>query len=101
MTDQKFLQDIRKNTITLIQTVKDTEIEYKATNLTKTKCPMCKEPMLLVKGKKGKLTEDQETFFQSWKGAVQVFRDVEDVINFFAPSGLLANEPMLDFSDIK
>ncbi|MBP7022012.1 MAG: DNA topoisomerase III [Planctomycetes bacterium] len=51
--DQKFLQDIRKNTITLIQTVKDTEIEYKATNLTKTKCPMCKEPMLLVKGKKG------------------------------------------------
>lgn len=54
-----------------------------------------------VKGKKGKLTEDQETFFQSWKGAVQVFRDVDDVINFFAPSGLLADTPMLDFSDIK
>ena len=54
-----------------------------------------------VKGKKGKLTEDQETFFQSWKGAVQVFRDVEDVINFFAPSGLLADMPILDFSDIK
>ena len=54
-----------------------------------------------VKGEKGKLTEDQETFFQSWKGAVQVFRDVDDVINFFAPSGLLADMPILDFSDIK
>ena len=40
-----------------------------------------------VKGKKGKLTEDQETFFQTWKGQTMVFRNTEEIIEFFKLPG--------------
>ena len=40
-----------------------------------------------VKGEKGKLTPDQETFFQTWRGQTMVFRCTEEVIEFFKLPG--------------
>ena len=57
--------------------------------------------LIEVKNGNGKLTEDQQKFFNLWKGQVMIVRDAEDVINFFAPRGQLANQPLLDFSNIK
>ena len=37
-----------------------------------------------VKSEKGKLTEDQEKFFNLWHGAVMIFRSAEEAIEFFA-----------------
>lgn len=36
-----------------------------------------------VKSEKGKLTPDQEIFFQTWKGQTMVFRNAEEIIEFF------------------
>ena len=57
--------------------------------------------LIEVKNGNGKLTEDQQKFFNLWKGQVMIVRDAEDVINFFAPRGQLDNQPLLDFSNIK
>ena len=40
-----------------------------------------------VKGEKGKLTPDQEIFFETWRGQTMVFRCVEEVIEFFKLPG--------------
>lgn len=40
-----------------------------------------------VKSEKGKLTPDQETFFQTWKGQTMVFKSSEEVIEFFKLPG--------------
>lgn len=53
-----------------------------------------------VKNGNGCLTEDQQKFFNLWRGQVMVIRDTEDITNFFAPRGQLANAPLLDFSGI-
>ncbi|UCH94866.1 MAG: DNA topoisomerase III, partial [Candidatus Aminicenantes bacterium] len=53
--NQGFMEDIRKNAVTLVNSIKADTSEYKADNLTKTRCPLCGSFMLLVKGKKGRM----------------------------------------------
>ncbi|MGD2092666.1 MAG: DNA topoisomerase III [Candidatus Aminicenantes bacterium] len=54
-SNKTFMEDIRKNTVALVKSIKADTSEYKADNLTKNRCPMCGSFMLLVKGKKEKL----------------------------------------------
>ncbi|MHC1745749.1 MAG: DNA topoisomerase III [Negativicutes bacterium] len=50
-----FIAQIREYTIDLVkETIADTTI-YKADNISKVKCPLCKKFMLLVNGKRGKM----------------------------------------------
>jgi len=53
--NRKFVADIRVNAKELVDSVKKDTAVYKADNITKTKCPMCGNFMLMVKGKKGNL----------------------------------------------
>lgn len=50
-SNKGFMEDIRKNTVVLVKSVKEDTSEYKADNLTKNRCPMCGSFMLLVKKK--------------------------------------------------
>jgi DNA topoisomerase III len=52
---QTFMTDIRENAVKLVENVKADTSEYKHDNLTKTRCPMCNNFMLAVKGKDGKM----------------------------------------------
>jgi len=54
-SNKSFMEDIRKNTVVLVKSVKEDTSEYKADNLTKNRCPMCGSFMLLVKGKKERM----------------------------------------------
>lgn len=53
--DHRFMADIRKNAIALVNTVKADTATYKADNLTKHKCEMCNSFMLSVKIKNRKV----------------------------------------------
>ncbi|MCK5059105.1 MAG: DNA topoisomerase III, partial [Candidatus Aminicenantes bacterium] len=53
--NRKFIADIRVNAKELVDSVKKDTSVYKADNITKTKCPMCSNFMLMVKGKKGNM----------------------------------------------
>jgi DNA topoisomerase-3 len=53
--DRKFIADIRENAQELVNSVKNNTTVYKAENITKTKCPMCGNFMLMVKGNKGNM----------------------------------------------
>lgn len=52
---RKFMEDIRKNSHLLVNSVKTDDSQFKHDNLTKIKCPMCSSFMLSVKGKDGKM----------------------------------------------
>lgn len=67
----KFMEDIRKNSHVLVNSVKADESQFKHDNLTKTKCPMCSSFMLSVKGKDGKmlLCSDRKCGHQQEEGA--------------------------------
>ncbi|MGE5341197.1 MAG: DNA topoisomerase III [Candidatus Omnitrophota bacterium] len=52
---RKFMDDIRTNAVTLVDSVKDDTSQFKHDNLTKTKCPACNSFMLSVKGKEGNM----------------------------------------------
>ncbi len=54
-SNYKFIEDIRRNTVELVETVKQDTSTYKAENLSNTPCPMCGKLMLSVKGQKGKM----------------------------------------------
>jgi len=51
----EFINGIRQSAREMVQGVRDDSSEYKATNVTKSKCPSCGKNMLLVNGKKGKM----------------------------------------------
>ena len=51
----RFMEDIRKNAVELVDSVKADSTQYRHDNLTKTKCPMCGSFMLAVKGKEGSM----------------------------------------------
>ena len=51
----RFISDIREDTVELVKRVSLDDSTYKADNITKTKCPMCGKYMLLVNGKRGKM----------------------------------------------
>lgn len=57
---QAFIQDIRRNTVVLVHNVAVAEAVFKADNISKAKCPQCGKPMLLVKGKRGKMLVCQD-----------------------------------------
>lgn len=77
--DQVFLSDIRQDAKNLVHAIQNSEATYEATNLTKTRCPVCKQYMLLVNGKRGKdflcsdrncgyrMPEKEEDFFSGKK----------------------------------
>ena len=52
---RKFIEEIKKYTVSLVENVKESQQQYKHDNLTGTKCPVCGKPMLKVNGKKGKM----------------------------------------------
>ncbi|MCK4765231.1 MAG: DNA topoisomerase III [Candidatus Aminicenantes bacterium] len=54
-SDKNFIADIRRNAKELVDSVKTDTSVYKAENITKTKCPMCNNFMLMVKGQKGNM----------------------------------------------
>jgi DNA topoisomerase-3 len=54
-SSQKFMDDIRKNAVVLVDSVKTDTSKYKHDNLTKVRCPMCNSFMLAVKAKEGKM----------------------------------------------
>ncbi|GAK60524.1 DNA topoisomerase [Candidatus Vecturithrix granuli] len=49
----RFMADIRQNTIKLVQSIRESTATYSPANTSQTKCPMCGKPMLAVKAKKG------------------------------------------------
>ena len=49
---EKFNEEIKKNTIELIESVKSSEVTFKLDNITREKCPLCGKYMLKVKDKK-------------------------------------------------
>lgn len=51
----EFMVAIRQNAREMVRGVKDDSSEYKATNISKSKCPSCGKNMLLVNGKRGKM----------------------------------------------
>ncbi|MDD4171423.1 MAG: DNA topoisomerase III [Syntrophomonas sp.] len=51
----EFIKDIRQNAREMVQGVKNDDTAYKATNVTKSKCPACGKNMLIVNGKRGKM----------------------------------------------
>lgn len=54
-SDKKFIADIRVNAKELVDAIRQDAAVYKADNITKTKCPMCQQFMLMVKGKQGNM----------------------------------------------
>ncbi len=50
-----FIADIRKDTVALVQGVRNTTATYKPDNVTKNRCPQCGRYMLLINGKRGKM----------------------------------------------
>jgi DNA topoisomerase-3 len=52
---EQFISSIRQNAREMVQEVRTDEAEYKADNVTKSKCPACGKYMLIVKGKRGKM----------------------------------------------
>jgi DNA topoisomerase-3 len=54
-SNKDFMEDIRKNTVVLVKSVKEDTSEYKVDNLTKNRCPLCGSFMLSVKGKKERM----------------------------------------------
>lgn len=52
---EQFINRIRQNAQEMVQKVRTDETEYKATNVSKSKCPACGKYMLIVKGKRGKM----------------------------------------------
>jgi len=54
-SNKGFMEDIRKNTVVLVKSIKEDTSEYKADNLTKNRCPLCGSFMLSVKGKKERM----------------------------------------------
>ena len=52
---RKFIEEIKKYTVSLVENVKESQQQYKHDNLTGTKCLVCGKPMLKVNGKKGKM----------------------------------------------
>lgn len=51
---------IREDAKQMVQTVSQSDSEYKPTNVSKTKCPACGKNMLLVNGRKGKMLVCQD-----------------------------------------
>lgn len=51
----QFINDIRKEAAEMVAKVKDDAGVYKADNVSKTKCPRCGRPMLIVNGKRGRM----------------------------------------------
>lgn len=49
-----FMVGIRNNTVEMVKAVREDVAVFKADNISKTKCPACGKPMLLVNGKRGK-----------------------------------------------
>ena len=45
-----------------------------------------KNYLVEIKNGNGKVTEDQQRFFNLWKGSVMIMRTVDDVTNFFGKS---------------
>ncbi len=52
---EQFIAGIRQSAREMVQAIRTDEAEYKATNISKTKCPACGKYMLIVKGKRGKM----------------------------------------------
>jgi DNA topoisomerase-3 len=52
---REFIADIRSSALEMVQKVIADEASYKATNVSRSKCPSCGKNMLLVNGKKGKM----------------------------------------------
>lgn len=52
-SSKAFMEDIRKNTISLVQAVKVSTSTFEADNISKTKCPLCSQFMLTMNSKKG------------------------------------------------
>lgn len=52
---QEFINGIRANSKEMITGVLQDDTEYKPSNISKSKCPLCSKNMLLVNGKKGKM----------------------------------------------
>jgi len=50
-----FMKTIRHSALEMVTGVKNDETVYKATNVTKSKCPLCGKNMLIVNGKRGKM----------------------------------------------
>jgi len=50
-----FITGIRQSAREMVHGVRDDSSEYKATNVTKSKCPSCGKNMLIVNGKRGKM----------------------------------------------
>jgi len=50
-----FMTAIRKDTATLVKSVRSDTAVYKADNVSKSKCPLCGRLMLVVNGRKGKM----------------------------------------------
>ena len=50
-----FIKDIRQSAREMVLGVKNDDTAYKATNVTKSKCPACGKNMLIVNGKRGKM----------------------------------------------
>ncbi len=50
-----FMEDIRKDATRLVEEVKKDDSEYRADNVSKSKCPLCGRYMLIVNGKRGRM----------------------------------------------
>lgn len=50
-----FIADIRRDTVKLVDTVKNSSTVYRADNVSRSKCPLCGKFMLLVNGKRGRM----------------------------------------------
>lgn len=57
---QEFMKEIRAYTIELVTQIKTAQGTFRHDNLTNHKCPACKKPMLLVKGKNSELLVCQD-----------------------------------------
>ncbi len=52
---EQFISGIRQSARDMVRGVQTDDAEYKANNISKTKCPSCSKYMLIVKGKRGKM----------------------------------------------
>lgn len=50
-----FIEDIKKDTVRLVEAVKNDDSVYRADNVSKSKCPLCGRYMLIINGKKGRM----------------------------------------------
>jgi len=53
--DQAFIEEMRKYAISLVSTVKSSELKFTHDNISREKCPDCGQFLLAVNGKKGKM----------------------------------------------